>query len=103
MRTAASAQDRTHVDNDWLHALAQERNGGADEFDRREEVYFHDRSHAAGVGIDESAVGSNAGVVDENIKATELVLGRRECTLAHCRIGYVASDANDAASELRDL
>src|SRR4051812_6026446 len=103
MRTAAPAQDRTHVDDDWLHALSQKRDRGADEFDRGKEVDFHDRPHAVRVGFGESAVSSNARVVDQNIKATELVFGGGECTLADRRIGYIASNANGASAELRDL
>ena len=57
----------------------------------------------AGIGFGESAVGGDAGVVDENIEAAELVAGRVERALAQRGIGHVAGDTNRAPAELHDF
>ena len=75
----------------------------ADEFDGREEVHFHDRPHAAGIRVGESAVGGDARVVDQDIEAAELIAGCGECALANAAIGHVAGDANGTAAKLSDL
>ncbi len=80
---AAVAEDRADVDHDWLIAFAQDRQSFADEFHRREEVYFHDRADAIGIRIGETAVSGDSGVVDQDVEAAELVVGRGECTLSN--------------------
>ena len=103
MRAAPPAQDRADVHHHRLRAFAQQRQRFANEFHGCEEVHFHDRPHASGIRVGESAVGGDARVVDQDIEPAELIAGCGECTLAIRRIGHVAGDANGTAAELRDL
>ena len=70
---------------------------------RREEVYFHDRPQSAGVGIGETAMGGDAGVVHEDIEAAEFTAGGVEGLAAGGGVGHVAGDNHGALAQLFDL
>src|SRR3954452_10827111 len=103
MRTASPTQDRADVDHNRLHAFAQHRDCFADEFDRCEEVYFHDWTHAFGARVGESAMRGHARVVDQDVEAAELVVSRRECSLSNCPVSHITNDANGPPTKPRDL
>src|SRR6476620_2097279 len=99
MRAATSAEDGADVDNDRLAAFAENWNGFADEFSGRAEVNLHDRSDAIRIGFGESAVGGDAGVVDEDVEAAELIACCGEGARAVGRIRHVTGDCDRATPE----
>ena len=68
---AAMAEDRADVHDDRLRPFAEHGQRFADEFGGGEEVHFKQLAQASSVGFIEAAQRADAGVVHQNVEATE--------------------------------
>ena len=103
VRHAAATEDRTDIDDDRPPALFEQGQGGAGHFDQGEEVDLHEPPHPLGIGRLEGTDGADARVVDENVEAAEMRLGRFDAPLSGSRIGNIAGNARDTAAQRFDF